>query len=100
MAPKSKKRLSSSKKQRKLPTTQAVLDHISAAEAQALGEEIIETHCYSDLINTRHLPSELTINQLKCLRSITHHDGKEVSFARKYFLCCFFRNIFYKLDGM
>ena len=58
-----------------IPRTQKFLRFLSSAKAKAWTEEIIRQGQYTDLINDRHLPPELTIDQLKALKSITHHNG-------------------------
>ncbi|CAF1210212.1 unnamed protein product [Adineta ricciae] len=68
------KRLQRSKKE-DFPRSQKFLNFLSPAKAKAWTEEIIKQHEYEDLINDRHLPPELTIDQLKALTSITHHNG-------------------------
>jgi len=57
---------------------------LSADEAKAWKEETVTLLRYVKSINSRHLP-ELTVNELKSLKSITPHDGKKLYHILKFF---------------
>jgi hypothetical protein len=78
MATPKRKRSSSSDIEELKPTAQAFLSTLSALEAKAWREEIVETGGYSRLINRRHL-TNLTIDQLELLTSIGPCDGEKFS---------------------
>jgi hypothetical protein len=75
-----RKRSSSSDTEELKPNVQAFLSTLSALEAKAWREEIVETDGYSSLINRRHL-TNLTIDQLELLTSTGSCDGEKISYV-------------------
>ncbi len=74
MAPPKIKRLSLSKKKEPESNSRAFLNSLSADEADLWREELITTDPHSLVINYRHLPLTVTIDQLKSFRNILPYD--------------------------
>jgi hypothetical protein len=70
-----RKRFCSGKQQQYIPNSQAFLNLLSISEAEAWKDEIIKAFKCVPFINHRHLPTTLTPDQLKTLKSDTEHGG-------------------------
>jgi hypothetical protein len=62
--------------QEEIPNSHRFLNFISADDAKKWKDEIVKSKGYVKLINSRHLCSKISIEELKSLTSIVKYDGE------------------------